>query len=130
MNTAIKTSNFQEDAQLVIEVLKEKEHVRLDYSAESISWLDSYIERHRSELNDGDKELLAEKFGAFLGESIRRNYGGRWVRNSDNAWIIVFDETDKASPFELIAQHLDHHTALTYEYRHILDQIGPQAAQN
>ncbi len=130
MTTATRTSEFQEDAQLVIDVLSEKEQVQLDYSTESISWLDNYIDEHRADLNDGDKLLLQEKFGAFLGESILRNFGGRWVRNSDNHWMIAFGETVKASPFELIAQHLDHHTALSHEFQHIPDQIGRKAAQN
>ena len=130
MTTATRTSEFQEDAQLVIDVLSEKEQVQLDFSAESISWLDNYIDEHRAELDDGDKLLLQEKFGAFLGESIRRNFGGRWVRGGDDNWMIEFGETDKASPFELIAQHLDHHTALTNEFQHIPDHIGRKAAQN
>ncbi len=130
MTTATRTSEFQEDAQLVIDVLSEKEQVHLDYSAESISWLDNYIDEHRADLNDGDKLLLQEKFGAFLGESILRNFGGRWVRNNDNHWMIAFGETVKASPFELIAQHLDHHIALSHEFQHIPDQIGRKASQN
>lgn len=130
MNQDTRTSEFQEDAQLVIDVLSEKEHVQLDYSAESISWLDNYIDEHRSELNDVEKLLLQEKFGAFLGESILRNFGGRWVRSGNDRWMIALGETVKASPFELIAEHLDHHTALAHEFQHIPDQIGRMAAHN
>jgi len=109
-------ANLQEDAQLVIEVISEKESVKLDYSAKSVRWLDSYIDRHRGELDAGEKSLLQEKFGAYLGESIRHNYGGRWARTSDGEWTIVFDERHKASPFALIAEHLDHHTALAQTF--------------
>ena len=130
MNTATRTSEFQEDAQLVIDVFSEKEHVLLDYSAESVSWLDNYIDEHRAELNDGDKLLLQEKFGAFLGESILSNFGGRWIQSGNDHWMIVFGETEKTSPFELIAEHLDHHTALSHKFQHIPDQIGRMAAQN
>ena len=130
MNTTVKTRDLREDAQLVIEVMSEKEQVQLDYTEESISWLDSYIDSHRAELDDGDKRVLQEKFGAFLGESIRRNYGGEWVLSAGDRWMIAFGEQDQTSPFEIIAEHLDHHTPLTWVFRHIADQIGRKANQN
>ena len=112
MSASALPANLQEDAQLVIDVIGEKEAVELDYSAESVRWLENYIERHRGELDAGEKSLLQEKFGAYLGESIRHNYGGRWTRTSSGEWTIVFDDRHQASPFALIAEHLDHHTAL------------------
>ena len=104
--------NLHDDAQLVIDVINEKEQVQLDFSADSVRWLDSYIERHRGELDAGDKSLLQEKFGAYLGESMRHNFGGRWTRDEHGEWTIVFGEERQASPFALIAAHLDHTTAL------------------
>ena len=121
MNTIADSVELQEDAQLVIDVLSEKEEIQLDYSKDSISWLDTYIERHRDELDERDKSLLQEKFGAYLGESIRHNYGGRWVKGSGDRWMIVFDEDYQASPFELIGEHLDHHTDLTEVFVHLPD---------
>ncbi len=119
MNAIAESSELREDAQLVIDVMREKEDVRLDYSADSVSWLDSYIERHRAELDAGDKSVLQEKFGAFLGESIRHNYGGRWVKGSGGRWLIVFDEERQAAPFDLIGAHLDHHAPLTQAFAHL-----------
>lgn len=128
MNTISDSAALQEDAQLVIDVLSEKEAIRLDFSAGSVSWLETYIEQHRDELDQRDKTLLQEKFGAFLGESIRRNYGGRWVRGSGDRWMIVFDEDNQASPFELIGEHLDHHTELRDVFEHLPDHS--RARQN
>ena len=119
---------LQKDAQLVIEVLNEKAEIQLDFSSNSVSWLDTYIEQHRDELNERDKTLLQEKFGAYLGESIRRNYGGRWVKGSGDRWMIVFDEEHQALPFEIIGAHLDHHTALTEVFEHLPDHC--QVRQN
>ena len=121
MNTNADSLELQEDAQLVIDVLSEKEAIDLDYSADSVSWLDDYIESHRDQLDERDKSLLQEKFGAFLGESIRHQYGGRWVKGSGDRWMIVFDEERQASPFELIGEHLDHHTDLTEVFTHLPD---------
>ncbi len=121
MNTLADSAELQEDAQLVIEVLSEKAEVDLDFSTDSVSWLDTYIEAHRDELDEREKGLLREKFGAYLGESIRHNYGGRWVKGSDDSWMIVFDEEHQALPFEIIGAHLDHHTALTEVFEHLPD---------
>ncbi len=118
-----ESSELREDAQLVIDVLSEKEAVALDFSADSVSWLDAYIDQHREELDAGDKTVLQEKFGAYLGESIRHNYGGRWVKDSDDQWMIVFDERHQASPFDIIGDHLDHHTALSQVFEHLPDAL-------
>jgi len=116
-----ESSELLEDAELVIEVLSEKEDVQLDYSADSISWLDAYIDEHRAKLDDGDKSVLREKLGAFLGESIRHNFGGRWVKASDGSWTILFDEERQASPFDIVGEHLDHQASLSQAIEHLPD---------
>ena len=121
MKTVAESSDLREDAELVIEVLSEKEDIQLDYSADSISWLDHYIDEHRAKLDDGDKSVLREKLGAFLGESIRHHFGGRWIKDSDDSWMIVFDEAHQASPFDIIGEHLDHHSSLTQAFEHLPD---------
>ncbi len=126
MNALAESTELREDAQLVIDVMSEKEDVQLDFSAASVYWLDSYIEAHRAELDEGDKSLLQEKFGAFLGESIRRNCGGRWVKDSEDQWMIVFDEAHQAAPFAMIGEHLDHHTSLAGVFRHLQGEMGNQ----
>lgn len=121
MINVAESAELHEDAQLVIEVLSEKEDIRLDYTADSVSWLDTYIEQHREELDERDKSLLQQKFGAYLGESIRHNYGGRWVRSGSGDWMIVLDDEHQAAPFALIGEHLDHHTELTEVFEHLPD---------
>lgn len=128
MYTVAESTELQADAELVIEVLSEKEDVQLDYSIDSVSWLDHYIDAHRAKLDDGDKSVLREKLGAFLGESIRHNFGGRWVKDSDDSWMIVFDEERQASPFDIIGEHLDHDTALSDVFAHLPDHC--QMRQN
>ena len=119
MNTVAESSDLREDAELVIEVLSEKEDIRLDYSADSIFWLDGYIDEHRAKLDAGDKSVLREKLGAFVGESIRHNFGGRWVKASDGSWMIVFDDEHQAAPFEIIGKHLDQNASLAQAFEHL-----------
>ena len=121
MNTAAESIDLQEDAELVIEVLSEKEDVDLDYSTDSISWLDAYIDEHRAKLDAGDKSVLREKLGAFLGESIRHNFGGRWVKDLDGSWMIVFDEERQAAPFDIIDEHLERQASLSQAFEHLPD---------
>jgi len=123
-----KASELHEDARLVIEVIREKEDVELDYSAASILWLDAYIEQHRAELNEVDKIVLREKLGAFLGETIRQHYGGQWVKESGKHWMIAFGERGQTSPFDMISDHLNNQNSLTQLFRHIPDRI--KASQN
>ena len=121
MYQVAESAELVEDAELVIEVLSEKEDVQLDYSADSISWLEDYIDEHRAKLDDGDKSVLREKLGAFLGESIRHNFGGRWVKASDGSWMILFDEERQTSPFDIVGEHLDHHASLSQAIGHLPD---------
>ena len=89
-------------------------------------WLDGYIDEHRAKLDAGDKSVLREKLGAFLGESIRHNYGGRWVKDSDDSWMIVFDEEHQTSPFDIIGEHLDQHGSLSQTFEHLPDMMVPR----
>ena len=124
MNTIAESADLREDAELVIEVLSDKEDIDLDFTTDSISWLDAYIDEHRAKLDDGDKSVLREKLGAFLGESIRYNFGGRWVKDFDGSWMIVFDEERQASPFDIIGEHLEHQASLTQAFEHLPDLMA------
>ena len=42
--------------------------------------------------------------------------------------MIVFDEQHLASPFDIIGEHLDHHTPLTEVFEHLPDHC--QVRQN
>ena len=130
MNTATHTSAISEDAKLVIEVMNEKEDVQLDFSADAISWLDTYIKQHHNTLSEDDKTVLCEKFGAFVGETIRRNYGGQWVQANENNWMIVFDDQAKTEPFEMVSASLDRRSSLTSLYQQIPELFDNNAMRN
>ena len=129
LNTMPHLSELQEDANLVIDVMSEKEDVQLDFSADSISWLDTYIRQHRNDLSTTDKQVLREKFGAFVGETILRTYGGQWVQ-TDNEWAIGFNDDAQTSPFEMVREQLENETSLTSLYRRIPELFDPNASQN
>lgn len=129
MNSVSQPSELQDDAKLVIDIMNEKEAVQLDFSADSISWLDTYINQHRSDISEQDKHILREKFGAFVGETIRQNYGGRWDKAGDE-WMIVFDNQNHTSPFEMVGEQLDNAASLTSLYKRIPELFDRNASQN
>lgn len=126
MNTMSQTSELQYDAKLVIDIMNEKEDVKLEFSADSISWLDEYINQHRNNLNDHEKQLFREKFGAFVGEAIRHTYGGQWVQAEDE-WLIGFNDDAKTSPFAMVAEQLENKGSLASLYQRIPELLGRTA---
>lgn len=122
-------SELQDDAKLVIAVMSEKEDVTLDFSADSISWLDTYINQHRNDLSNHDKQVLGEKFGAFVGETIRRTYGGQWIQ-ANNEWMIGFNDDAQTSPFEMVREQLENEVSLTSLYQRIPELFDRNASNN
>jgi hypothetical protein len=130
LHTIIEPSELQEDAKLVIDVMNEKEDVQLDYSEKAISWLDTYIDQHQHELNETDKTVLQEKFGAFVGETIRQNYGGEWIHTDNDEWMIAFNDEVQTAPFEMVSTTLETETSLTKLYKRIPELFDQNAINN
>ncbi len=130
MNTVTKSSELQEDAKLVIEVMSEKEDVQLDFSENAISWLDTYIDQHQHELSEEEKTLLSEKFGAFVGETIRRNYGGQWIHTDSDEWMIAFDDNVQTAPFQMVSATLHNESSLAKLYHRIPELFDNKAIRN
>lgn len=75
-----------------------------NYSAGSIKWLDSYIERIRTEPpTDDERQQLVSNLGSYLGEAIIAAYGGTWSQD-EFGWHIRFDEKNRAYPFNKVAK--------------------------
>jgi hypothetical protein len=97
------------NAELTIQHLRPLSRIDFGYTAESIDWLEGYIERLRNsgELADAAmREKLTNVFGSFLGECVIRRYGGSWT-NRDGVWCVAFDEANAAYPFAKVAKQID-----------------------
>lgn len=72
--------NARDHAELALKVAREQFDTDLDYSPESLEWLDSEVDSLRE---DGlDAEEAAEALfvlGCYLGEVMVRNLGGSWA---------------------------------------------------
>jgi hypothetical protein len=92
-------------ARNLISTLSEKLGVDLKYDRASVEWMDGYIERIRTTLDESSVNGLANSIGSFLGECIVANHGGAW-READGTWGVYFDEKNAAYPFAKVQKHL------------------------
>ncbi len=84
-----------------------KQGVALDYDAASVEWVDGFIERQRARFPGAEADGLVNVIGAFLGECIIRNFGGRW-RESEGSWGVFFEGDTAAFPFAKVRKQFDH----------------------
>ena len=96
---------IEENAELVINAVGRTCEVQLDYDEKSVEWLDGYIERNRTDFAEETIEKMTSIFGSFLGECIRRNFGGEW-KTSENGFGIFLSINDAVYPFAKTEKHL------------------------
>ncbi len=97
---------FQFNAELVIRTMREQAGMELAYDGKSVAWIEAYIECHRKELDRKTIDGLVGMFGSFLGECLRRHYGGRWVE-ANGYWGIEFSAGNVAFPFAKVGKQFD-----------------------
>jgi hypothetical protein len=91
------------NAELVIKELGPLSGLEFGYNAESVDWVDGFIEqqRNRSDLDKNTINGLVDALGSFLGECIIRCFGGYW-NNSDGEWCVRFDKENAVYPFNKV----------------------------
>ena len=99
---------IKELAQKLVATCSEKLGVSLGYDRASVEWLGGYIERIRPHLDEPSIGGITDSIGAFLGECIIANYGGRW-REFEGTWGVFFSESNDRSaafPFNKVRKQL------------------------
>jgi len=95
---------IRRNARMVIEICQKLTEFEFSYSADSVKWLDGYIERIRTERMDAEAlENLQSVMGSYLGEAIIVAYGGEWARD-ESGWHVRFNEQNRAYPFSKVAK--------------------------
>lgn len=97
---------FAANAALVVETLSAPAGFALGYDERSLEYVDGYLERMRAGADEGLRRALLAALGSYLGECIRRTYGGRWTLR-DGSWAVQFDAGNAAFPFSKTAKQLD-----------------------
>jgi hypothetical protein len=96
---------IRQNAELVVSQMRQLCGFEFGYDAQSVAWLDGYIERQRAraditqELVDG----LVSVFGSYLGECVIRCYGGYW-ENEGGQWRVSFDGDNAVYPFGKVSK--------------------------
>ena len=97
---------IQRNAELVIETMNRR-GAHLNYDLQSVQWIDGYIERQREHnpSHEANIDGLTNTLGSFLGECIRRQFGGEWVE-TQYGWAIQFDDKNACFPFNKVEKQL------------------------
>lgn len=93
------------NAELVVGQLRGASGIEgFGYNAESVEWLDGFIERQRVRpefAGDEAAERMSQTLGSFLGECVVRCYGGEW-RELEGTWAVDFGGGNAAFPFNKV----------------------------
>jgi hypothetical protein len=99
------------NAEMVVQELRPLSGIDFGYTAESVEWLQGYIERLRTsgEFDNVDvKNKLISVFGSFLGECVVRCHGGAWKLHESGVWCVAFNNEDMSFPFAKVAKQMDY----------------------
>jgi hypothetical protein len=97
---------FGELAEKLISTLSAQSGVELGYDGLSVEWVDGFIERQRVRFPGAAADGLVNVIGAFVGECVIANYGGRW-REDEHGWGVFFDDGNAAYPFAKVRKQFD-----------------------
>ena len=95
-------SQIRNLALYVIQEFQPISEMNFGFNAESVEWIEGFIERERSrrDLSKGIPEGLVNTLGSFLGECIVVATGGNWEWSEEQKdWGIRFESGYTAFPF-------------------------------
>jgi hypothetical protein len=91
------------NAELVIRQLGPLSGPGFGYNAESVAWVDGFIEQQRArpDLDPTAVDGLVNVLGSFLGECVGRCFGGQWQQVAGE-WSVAFDDQNVVYPFNKV----------------------------
>jgi hypothetical protein len=98
--------HIRENAEIVRRAAMENMNAEVAYDHEGVRWLDGYIDRLRSSATEDVKAKLPNTLGSYLGECIRRTYGGRWIQHPEYGWSVWFNDDFSVFPFNKVQKQL------------------------
>jgi len=99
---------IKQNAELVIKQINQVSGIDFGYNAESVAWLDDFIERQRAR-PDATPEMvqgLINVFGSYLGECVISCYGGYW-ENKEGQWRVSFKNNNAVYPFSKVQKQFE-----------------------
>lgn len=81
---------------------------QLNYDADSVKYIEGFIERQKGGLEESKLPGLINSLGSFLGQCIITNYGGHWERDElTQAFAVVWDNQNKVFPIAKTAEQFE-----------------------
>lgn len=84
-----------------------KTELKLKYDTDSVKYLEGFIERQKTRFSEDKSKGLINSCGAFLGQCIIENYGGKWVRDDNGQVAISFDSQNMVYPFAKVSKQFE-----------------------
>ncbi len=79
----------RQNAELVIQLMREMENTELAYDLASVKKLEDFIERIRLTVSQETAWQVSNNLGAFFGECIRHRYGGEWQMVDEQPGLVM-----------------------------------------
>jgi hypothetical protein len=94
------------NAELVRTVARELLAIAVGFEEAGVRWLDRYIDGLRAGANESTKEKLPSTLGSYLGECIRRSFGGTWIEDKEYGWAVKINQQVTVLPFSKVRKQL------------------------
>lgn len=98
---------IQSNADFFRHIVKSNMNIELAYDLEGVRWLDGFLDRHRVAASQNTKEKLLHTAGSYLGECIRKTFGGAWIQNPEYGWGIRISDRITIFPFNKVQKQLE-----------------------
>lgn len=84
--------------QLTELALTAKNQLNIEFNDEGVKYMEGFIERVKSQFSKDDSDGIINTCGAFLGQCIIENFGGKWVYDENNHIAVAFSENNLVYP--------------------------------
>ena len=98
--TRIKNGSTHTVAQM-----KSQGVTQFEYDEDSVKFLSNVITDERLHLSEQAKRILPEVWGAYLGETLIRKLGGKWVKIGDRYGVLI-GKSHIAFPLDKVHKHI------------------------
>ena len=85
-----------------------KTQLNLEYDDTSVMFIENFIEKNKQQIEKEEWDGLINSMGAFLGQCIIENYGGKWeVDEETQVTCVAFDNKNKVYPFAKVSKQFE-----------------------
>ena len=84
-----------------------KKKLGLKYNAESVKYIEGFIDRTRESVDSEKSDGFVASLGAFIGQCIIENFGGKWNQDENGNICVEFDEQNRVYPFAKVKKQFD-----------------------